>query len=99
MEEQSSALQEYGTLKTLSILWEGNTSASRQSMILVLPDSLRSRYYIRDPRDFKYSKLKKNEREKVRIEYLCHRDSANSGKLNRAVRYETVAIVPSKEER
>jgi hypothetical protein len=68
--DQSSVIQCPRSIDNISTLWDQNNS---QSVVLVLPDALRSKYYLKDYRGKAERDKARNEREMARYEFLSRR--------------------------
>lgn len=59
------------SIENISELWDKNLS--NQSIMLVLPDTLRSKYYLKDYSGNLQKREARNQREMIRYEYLSHK--------------------------
>lgn len=59
------------SIDNISMLWDKDIS--NQSIVLVLPDSLRSKYYLKDYKGINERNKAKNERNMIRYEYLSRK--------------------------
>jgi hypothetical protein len=66
----SVAIQGPRSIDNISAMWDQNCN---QSVVLVLPDALRPKYYLKDHRGKAERDKARNEREMARYEFLSRR--------------------------
>jgi hypothetical protein len=72
------------SLKSVSMLWD--QESTNQSIILVLPDALRPKYYLPDREGKRQRDLAHAEREMARYEFLSRKSVSGSGIGNKSTR-------------